>query len=229
MRCVECPTVSPFAPPTPLDTGVAGASARREYERLAAKREAAIDAKWSPRVARVVKALTFEPQSTRAWAVGAQGEQRLASVFAGMSDVVVLHDRRVPGTSGNIDHVVLAPAGVFVVDAKLYQGEIRIRNRGSFIRPDHRLYVGTRDRSELARKMRRQVEIVTTVLSRAGVDPMPSITPVLCFVDGSWPIARPVHEFEGVRLENQRSIKQILLRSKAVDPGRIDELARHLV
>ena len=62
-------------------------------------------------------ALTDDPQSTRAWARGARGEEELAAAVAEVPGVRVLHDRRVPGTRGNLDHLVLAPAGVFVVDA----------------------------------------------------------------------------------------------------------------
>jgi hypothetical protein len=38
-----------------------------------------------------------------------------------------LHDRRVPATSGDIDHLVIGPAGVFVMDATRYEGQIHIR------------------------------------------------------------------------------------------------------
>jgi hypothetical protein len=62
--------------------------------------------------------VTSEPQSTRAWAIGAWGEEKLAEVLAGLDGLQVLHDRRVPGTRGNIDHIVIAPAGVFVVDPR---------------------------------------------------------------------------------------------------------------
>ncbi|MEW5990840.1 MAG: nuclease-related domain-containing protein [Chloroflexota bacterium] len=40
------------------------------------------------------------------------------------------HDRRVPGTRGNIDHIIVAPASVFVVDARAYVGLIEVRNYG---------------------------------------------------------------------------------------------------
>lgn len=98
----------------------------------------------------VVLALTDEPQSTRAWAVGAWGEAKLAEALDGFT---VLHDRCVPGTNRNIDHVVVAPAGVFVVDAKRYEGRIEICNHGWFLRSDERLHVGRRDCSALAENM----------------------------------------------------------------------------
>ncbi len=146
IHCVSCPA-APEPEPPEVDAGVAGRSAHREHERRAAKRQAAVKERWGDRLGSVVLALTDEPLSTRTWAVGARGEEKLAEALAGFT---VLHDRRVPGTRGNIDHIVVAPAGVFVVDAKRYEGRIAIRNHGWFLRPDERLHVGRRDCSALA-------------------------------------------------------------------------------
>lgn len=68
------PTTSPTVRPS---SGVAGGSAREEFDRRRLKREAAIDAKWG-RFAGVVKFITEEPQTTQAWGQGASGEERLA-------------------------------------------------------------------------------------------------------------------------------------------------------
>ena len=120
IHCVSCPTAADPEPQA-IDAGVAGRSARQEHDRRATKRETAVKERWGNRIGGAVLALTDEPQSTRAWAVGARGEEKLAEALDGFS---VLHDRRVPGTRGNIDHIVVAPAGVFVVDAKRYEGRI---------------------------------------------------------------------------------------------------------
>ena len=40
---------------------------------------------------------------------------------------IVLHDRRSPGTRGNVDHLVIGPTGVWVVDSKVRQAPLRIR------------------------------------------------------------------------------------------------------
>src|SRR5438477_561951 len=54
-------------------------------------------------------------------AVGERLDERLADGHS-----VVLHDRRMPGGRGNIDHLVVAPTGVYVVDAKDVQGKVRV-------------------------------------------------------------------------------------------------------
>src|SRR4029453_4938818 len=42
----------------------------------------------------------------------------------------VSHDLRVPGSKANLDHVVIAPPGVFVIDAKHYAGRLRLSRDG---------------------------------------------------------------------------------------------------
>ncbi len=227
VRCVSCSS-EPFAAPNgPIDTGVAGGSARREYERRVAARDARVKERFGRRLGSVILALTDEPQSTRAWARGSEGERDLADALAPLDDVRVLHDRRVPGTRGNIDHVVVAPGGVFVVDAKLYQGTIRVRDVGGLFRRDERLFVGRRDCSRLADNMAWQVEAVQRALGSASVDPVPT-TPVLCFVRGDWPMISPPNSFRGVRLEGTRSLKRLLASPLVLDAAAIDQLARAL-
>jgi Nuclease-related domain len=215
IRCVECPTDRPSERPA-VDEGVAGRSARAEYERRAAKRDAAIRERWGDGfAARVVRAVTTEPQSTRAWAIGAAGEEKLAARLAEVEGLRILNDRRVPGTRGNIDHILIGPAGVFVVDAKHYQGMVAIRNRGWLLRPDYRLTVGGRDCSNLADNMAWQVEAVITALG--DVDPVRSVIPVLCFVAAEWPLFGAPDEFHGVLIEGPGSLSRLVNREPLLD------------
>jgi hypothetical protein len=82
-----------------VEVGVGGASARREHERRKATREARIRTA-HPRIGGLVLALSDDPQSTTAWAVGVRGEELLAKSLDGLADqgVLTLHDRRIPGT-----------------------------------------------------------------------------------------------------------------------------------
>ena len=226
VRCIECPGARNAAATAPVDLGIAGASAQRVYDRSSAKREARVKDRFGRRLGGVLLAITDEPQSTRAWARGAYGETELADALAGLPDVVVLNDRRVPGTRGNIDHLVIAPAGVFVVDAKAHKGNLRIRDKGGLFRTDERLYVRGRDCSRLADNMGWQVEAVETLLASVGFT-MP-VTPVLCFVDAEWPLFFAPHSFRGVRLEWPRSLRKLITATRALDPVSIDKLARIL-
>jgi len=245
MHCVACPAEelaaaelplaeleamapSPPAPTEPntvaLDTGIAGGSARHEYERRRDKRQDEVKGRWGNRLGGLILALNNEPQSTRAWAIGARGEEKLAKALAKVEGVRFLHDRRVPGTKGNIDHLVIGPTAVFVVDAKNYLGTVDIVDKGGFFRTDKRLYVGRRDCSHLAIGMTWQVEAVAKALHGAGVEPVPPIKPVLCFIDSDWPLLFPPDSFAGVRLESTQSIRRLVTAKGDLDPERIDEL-----
>ena len=188
MHCVECPSgseqIEAGCGPFGRRRSQAGGSARREHERRVAKRETETRGKWGDRLGGAILKLTTDPQATRAWRIGAEGEEKLATALAEVEAITVLNDRRVKGTRGNIDHIVIAPAGVFVVDAKNYRGLIRVRDRGGWLRTDLRLYVGSRDCWRLAEGLRWQVEAVSRALASADVDDLPAVTPVLCFVDG---------------------------------------------
>ena len=78
VTCVAChagPSQEPTKPADPvptteMDRGTAGRSALTEFERRHRKREERIDAKFG-RLAGVVKFLSDDPQSTKAWASGA--------------------------------------------------------------------------------------------------------------------------------------------------------------
>jgi hypothetical protein len=207
-----------------IDRGVAGRSARAEYDHRVTKHAAAITERWGTGLtARVVRAVKSEPNTTRAWAIGAEGEEKLAAELATVGGLQVLNDRRVRGTKGNLDHVVIARGGVFVVDAKNHKGMVEVQNRGWFLKPDYRLTVGRRDCSSMADKMAWQVEAVQRALVDA--DPRPPVTPVLCFLQGEWPLFGAAHEFRGVRLESVRSVKRLLTAGALLDDEQIGSVA----
>jgi hypothetical protein len=226
IRCVTCPDEAAVIEATPIDAGIAGSSAQREYERRAANREAAIKDRFGTRLGGLIVTVTDQPQSTRAWAKGARGERELAEALEGVPKVVVLSDRRVPGTRGNIDHLVIAPGGLFVVDAKRYDGSLRIRDIGGLFRTDERLYVGGRDCSRLADNMGWQVTAVETLLE--SVDRKVAITPVLCFIGATWPLLFPPDAYRDVRLEDPKSLRRLITKTQTFDAAEIARLARML-
>jgi Nuclease-related domain len=137
-----------------------------------------------PRIGKFILAVTDEPQTTRAWQKGGAGEQALGHALEAMRDehLGVLHDRRIPGTKANIDHIVIGPAGVFVIDAKRYSGKLERRDRGWILDRDWRIYVGGRDQTKLVAGMTHQIEAVrTAVVATEFADVR--LFPVLCFID----------------------------------------------
>ncbi len=176
-------TASLPEPPKPSFSGQAGASAQREYEKRHQRREAKIDQRWG-RLAGVVKFLSDDPQSTRAWARGSDGERRLAASLTRRvgERAVLLHDCKVPKTRGNIDHIAIAASGVWVIDAKTYKGLVERRDKGGWFTTDYRLYVNGRDRTKLAEGLAWQVQAVRAALEGSDVP----IHAALCFIDAEW-------------------------------------------
>jgi hypothetical protein len=72
--------------------------------------------------------LRFRPsEQARTWQRGAQGERRTARLLDRLTrdGFVVFHDLAVPGnTSANVDHLVIGPSGVFVIDSKQWSGSV---------------------------------------------------------------------------------------------------------
>jgi hypothetical protein len=169
------------------DPGSAGASARREYERRKAKDEARIRETWGEgKLGAIAVALTPERQSTRAWITGAIGEDKVGRHLESVASegIRVLHDRRIPGTRANIDHVVVTAYGVWVIDAKRYRDKRpALRVEGGFLRPrTETLLVGGRDQNKLVDGVLGQVERV-----RSAVGEVP-VRGALCFIDADWPM-----------------------------------------
>jgi len=205
--------------------GVAGASARNEFDRRRMKREAAIDAQWG-RFAGVVKFITEEPQTTQAWARGASGEERLAKALGARltNHAIALHDRRVPRTRGNIDHLVIGPTGVWIIDAKAYTGKIERRDKGGLFKTDMRLYVGGHDRSKAVAGLQWQVDAVRAAL---GTNSAP-VHPVLCFTDAEWGLLSRPFTLGGVLCTYARALAQAINASGPLGPDRVVEIAQHL-
>ncbi len=97
---------------------------------------------------------------------------------------IVLHDRRMPGGHGNIDHLVITPTGVFVVDAKDIEGKVRVENP---LFGAARLMISGRNRTKLVDGLDRQVAAVRHALAGNGHADV-SVQGVLCFTKADLPL-----------------------------------------
>jgi hypothetical protein len=82
------------------------------------------------------------------------------------SRAVVFDDRKVPGTKCHLDHLVIAPSGVWVIDANEYDGRVERRDIGGWFKVDERLFVAGKDRTHLVDGIDRQVIAVENVLAK---------------------------------------------------------------
>jgi len=207
------------------DPGVPGASARREHERRRAARDKRVRDK-HPRTGGFLLAMSDEPQSTKAWETGALGEERLGARLnqSAGAHLRVLHDRRIPRSRANIDHLAVTPGGVVVIDAKKYRGRPQLKVTGGLLRPrvEH-LMVGTRDCSKLLDGMARQVDVVRAIVG----DSVP-VSGVLCFVDADWPLIGGSFMARGVTVTWPRKLFATLRKTGALDEHAIADLHARL-
>jgi hypothetical protein len=161
-----------------IDPGTAGASARREHERRRERREAATRER-HPHIGDFLLRLQSPPASEVAWNTGAAGEEALAAHLAKRCpEVIVLHDRRISRSRANIDHLAVAPSGVYVIDAKRYKGKIEVR-KPFFGEP--RLLIAGRERTKLVEGLARQRKAVRAALAET-VPAMP-VHACFCFLN----------------------------------------------
>jgi hypothetical protein len=65
-------------------------------------------------------------EQARTWQRGAHGERRTARQLERLTrdGYVVFHDLAVPGSPANVDHLVIGPSGVFMIDSKQWSGSV---------------------------------------------------------------------------------------------------------
>ncbi len=111
---------------------------------------------------------------------GAKGEEWVAHELAFLNaDYTVFNGLRLRGGKQNFDHIIVGPAGVFVVETKNWKGSVEFR--------DGRLYAGGKEPS---RPPLKQVKAATAELvswiDDAGCGDIP-IHSVLCFLGTKLP------------------------------------------
>lgn len=235
MTCIECAgaragTQIPEAAlragePAPLDRGRPGASAQREYLRRRSNREARVRRR-HPYVGGLLLALGGSPQHERAFERGRLGEQAIAGwLERRLADgpALLLHDRRMPGGHGNIDHLAVAPRGVYVIDTKAIRGKVRVRPSA---RGTPKLQVNGRTRNKLVLGLARQVDAVRGELERHGHREV-LLTGVLCFTEAEFPLFGRM-QVDGYLLRHRRALAKELRASGPLSAQVIEALARGL-
>jgi hypothetical protein len=211
--------------PPELDRGRPGASLEREHERRRTKREQSVrDA--HPHIGGLLLTLSEPPQHETAFLRGYQGEQAVADSLKRRTEdgsVVILHNRRMPQGRGDIDHVAIAPNGVFVIDSKDIKGSIRV-DRPWLGQP--KLRVNGRDQTNLIDGLDRQVQAVRAVLDAAGHTEM-ALHGVLCFTRAELPMIGTLH-MRGHQMLYRKALAKRLNSDGPTDPGTVMSIARTL-
>jgi hypothetical protein len=201
----------------------AGQSAQAHHDQLVT----AWRAGWRQRhpiLGPLVCALLGEPRRLGRWADGAAAEQVVAHVLAGATpEVLVLHDRRIPHSSANIDHLAIGPTGVFVVDTKRRRGTpVRVTGFGR----RRTLWLGRCVGDDILASAHRQAATVTAALAGAGTRGVP-VKPTLVFVDSHWRLRKPT-VVAGVLVAQPDGLARIVSRPGPLSPTDVATVGRVL-
>ena len=144
---------------------------------------------------------------------------------------VILDDRQVPNSQANIDHVVVASSGVWVIDAKKWQGKIEYKNVGRSWEYKMRLLVDGRDETKLTDEIYSQVIPVAQILG----DPTIPINPALVFINGEWTnwatvrlLADKPYEHQRVLITAPKTLVKKILEPGPLDAGTVHRLGSQL-
>jgi hypothetical protein len=208
-----------------LDRGQPGASVAREHRRRKTMREVRTR-EAHPWIGGLLLALRNSPRHESAFHRGELGEQAVAAYLekrTARGSTVLLHDRHMPGGYGNIDHLAIAPSGVFVIDAKNIKGKVRVANP---LFRAAKLMVRGRDRTKLIDGLDRQIHAVRRALTASGHPGVP-VQGVLCFVSADLPLFGTLN-MRGHCLLNRRALARRLNKNGPLQPPTIDLIAHAL-
>lgn len=180
-----------------------------------------------PRIGRLLLAFTGTPAHEDAWRKGAEGEERTATRLNALlhgRGVVLVHDRRMPGSRANIDHLAVGPGGVTVIDTKRIRGKVRVRREGGlFSESRERLMIGGRDRTKLVAGVCRQVAVVSELLG-GGV----AVIGAMCFVESDGLPLFSTPTLDGVRIAGLRGVARLARRDGPHSPSEVQDIAERL-
>ena len=185
-----------------------------------------------PRIGGLLLAVTDGPQTTKAWSAGGPGERSVGECLDALANqgVIALHDSNIPGSSGHIDEIAVAPSGVFVIEVKRYEGRpVKKDFPGSIFRsrPPSFLFGGS-DRAKLVSKMAWQMDVV-----RRALEEMPGayLVPgraMLTFVGAQWGLFRSAFDVDGIWVGWPKEMAKVVSRPGPLGNEMIQRIAELL-
>jgi hypothetical protein len=146
---------------------------------------------------------------------GAAGERRTAQLLGPLErhGWAVLHDLAIPRSQANIDHLVIGPGGVFVVDSKQYRGRLQLD-------PSGRLWHGRYPLAPTLHAVSFEADQAAVVLP----DPGMAVVPIVAVHGAQVPWGKVVTQ--GVPVVSARRLPSMLRQLPAVlGPERVAAVA----
>ena len=157
----------------------------------------------------VISALFATPNTIAAWQIGADGEVRTGRMLEPLTaeGFRILHDRKIPGArSANVDHVLIGPPGVFVVETKSYSGSLKIRG--------DEIFVAGRRKNGWIDEVNREAFAVQRALSGELAALGLTVQPLICVHRADLPWFKS--EVRGVRILSGKDLVSRLRKAESV-------------
>lgn len=220
------------------DFGAAGGSAQamqrkfQDQDQKRTNREREIFTVNHPFLSRYITTKSTTSHQAKVWAKGAEGEIEVGRALDNLGKkygFLVIHDRLMPKSRANIDHMAVTSTGIFIIDAKYYQGRIEVRGiLEKFVGGQSQLWIGNRNRTSLLDGMNKQVLAVEKVLEHADVK-FP-VLGALAFYNARWVLPtflRP-NSVNGI-LVNSKGLDHIFRKLAPNDPQEVARIAELLL
>jgi hypothetical protein len=143
---------------------------------------------------------------------------------------IILNDRELPGTKANIDHIVVAPSGIWIIDSKYWEGKIAYKP-DKLLGMNTRLFVGGEDRTSKVEAIYDMVIPVAQIIGDRSV----VINPAVVFTWGNWNLpayfrllVNKPYKHVGVWITAPRALVKLINRAGPLDPMAIADLGRKL-
>lgn len=229
------PAPLPPAPtPAPLDDGIAHGEAGRSSLRIFAERTAARkEGLRKVPLGRFLHLFSSEPSTTMLWHNKGKGEKMVGAVLhkATAKGAIVLHDRGLGTANLNIDHVVIAPSGIHVIETcyRLTPGHVSMKRAPSLSlgRGPLHLVIGGDDATELVSHAELMTEAVRRCLGDSRWHSL-SQTTHLCVIGGKFDFMTSQFPIGNVWIETVRALRRAVTRKGSLTQPEIVDIARHL-
>jgi hypothetical protein len=143
--------------------------------------------------------------------------------------IVVLHDVQLRAERRHIDHVVVAPSGIHIIQSEQFiDTKIEVRRSRLLGRREKQLLIGGRDCTSLVEDMRQQVRKIDQLTGSVDAMTGTEITPVLCFVHADWGWPRRRLAFGEIEILWPKVLLRVLNRPGSLGHAQIEELGGRL-
>jgi len=217
-------------PPATVASGIGSDSMPHEYDRRVATLRRQPGVIFGEQVLGDIGAHLVEESAPTTSRAESAGDERVLAAFLDREVghvSTVLHDRRVPATPNNIDHLVVSSTGIWVIGVGSHSGKVERRNVGGRLAPDPRLFVAQRNKTELVAGVTERATAVEQVLENVGFSSIP-IRGCLCFTDADWRFRPKPFSIDGVWVGWPQALVETLRAAPVLERSALATLVQHL-